>query len=286
MKICCLQCEEELEFLENLDTTSCPSCDITFDLSGLREAECPICYTPFDELDTVIICADCLTPHHKECWDENHGCSTYGCASASHQEIHAEEELNINNSQPPPMGESDMGMSICPSCGKEVSSTDTVCTSCGMLLNVPDEKAISKKHVGAFFQNVIKNLILFFKDVGQCWKRFTPHLFHAYGEAFSKYGVFRGRTSRGDFLRYCVLSAVILFLLSSFKIGNILVGAYITLTFLPGLALTVRRLRDTGLTPIYLLAFPVLPLLLLVPTVETEEETTAKDSNIQPDADK
>jgi hypothetical protein len=40
---------------------------------------CKICLCPIDA-DPAVICTQCRTPHHRECWDYNGGsCSIYGC---------------------------------------------------------------------------------------------------------------------------------------------------------------------------------------------------------------
>lgn len=40
---------------------------------------CPYCKTEFIEGDEIVICSDCEMPHHKECFIENKGCTTFGC---------------------------------------------------------------------------------------------------------------------------------------------------------------------------------------------------------------
>ncbi len=40
---------------------------------------CSYCQSPIKPGDQVQICTDCQAPHHQECWEENHGCTTYGC---------------------------------------------------------------------------------------------------------------------------------------------------------------------------------------------------------------
>lgn len=42
-------------------------------------AKCPFCQNPLDEHEEVRICNICKTPHHKECWEANGGCTTLGC---------------------------------------------------------------------------------------------------------------------------------------------------------------------------------------------------------------
>lgn len=40
---------------------------------------CPYCQTNIKNSADVIICSSCKTPHHKECWEENKGCTVFGC---------------------------------------------------------------------------------------------------------------------------------------------------------------------------------------------------------------
>jgi hypothetical protein len=53
---------------------------------------CPFCQTPIKPSDNVIVCSECEIPHHRECWNENHGCTTYGCrenpAAQSTRQLH------------------------------------------------------------------------------------------------------------------------------------------------------------------------------------------------------
>lgn len=44
---------------------------------------CPYCKTKIMEGDAVIVCPDCGMPHHAECWQENQGCTVFGCAGGA-----------------------------------------------------------------------------------------------------------------------------------------------------------------------------------------------------------
>ncbi len=39
---------------------------------------CPYCQFPIKQDSEVIVCIECKIPHHKECWEENDGCTTFG----------------------------------------------------------------------------------------------------------------------------------------------------------------------------------------------------------------
>ena len=40
---------------------------------------CPYCQTKIKDGVEYTVCAECGTPHHRECWEENRGCTTFGC---------------------------------------------------------------------------------------------------------------------------------------------------------------------------------------------------------------
>lgn len=40
---------------------------------------CPFCKTTFSATDDIVVCSSCEMPHHKDCWVENGGCTTFGC---------------------------------------------------------------------------------------------------------------------------------------------------------------------------------------------------------------
>ena len=43
---------------------------------------CPYCqYTIKPDVSIDVCSGDCKMPHHKECWDENGGCTTFGCSA-------------------------------------------------------------------------------------------------------------------------------------------------------------------------------------------------------------
>lgn len=41
--------------------------------------KCPFCKTLFKEDDVIVVCSTCEMPHHLSCWQENNGCTTFGC---------------------------------------------------------------------------------------------------------------------------------------------------------------------------------------------------------------
>ncbi len=47
------------------------------------DLRCPFCKDTFGEEAVTAECADCATPHHLACYDEQGGCSVYGCRSST-----------------------------------------------------------------------------------------------------------------------------------------------------------------------------------------------------------
>jgi hypothetical protein len=96
---------------------------------------CPYCQTNIKDTADKIICPDCRTPHHKECWEENKGCTTYGCKSNPNtekkesidigdrtieniQKMLVKEEVKVNTFE-------------CPNCSKQIEVSSVFCKYCG-----------------------------------------------------------------------------------------------------------------------------------------------------------
>jgi len=44
---------------------------------------CPYCQFPIKHESETVQCPACKSPHHQECWEENEGCTTFGCQETS-----------------------------------------------------------------------------------------------------------------------------------------------------------------------------------------------------------
>lgn len=84
---------------------------------------CPYCQTECYSGEEVGVCPGCNTAHHKECWNENRGCSMFGCAMAPPTEKRGELEIPVSywgrENKP------------CPSCGREILAAAVRCRFCG-----------------------------------------------------------------------------------------------------------------------------------------------------------
>lgn len=90
---------------------------------------CPYCKTEFKEGDDIVVCSSCDMPHHKDCWIENQGCTTFGCmgtikaADGSSTTVTA-TEISYED----PVSSSHV---FCTKCGAQNSSESAFCSKCG-----------------------------------------------------------------------------------------------------------------------------------------------------------
>lgn len=47
----------------------------------MSTARCAYCLWQLTEHDDAVACPECSTPYHRDCYAENDGCSTFGCAA-------------------------------------------------------------------------------------------------------------------------------------------------------------------------------------------------------------
>lgn len=88
---------------------------------------CPYCKTPFKEDDDIVICSACEMPHHKECWIENKGCTTFGCLGTikAADADPADGETVLLPTEEPSVNR------FCPRCGAPIAAGNAFCGSCG-----------------------------------------------------------------------------------------------------------------------------------------------------------
>lgn len=105
---------------------------------------CPYCKTKFTDGDDIVLCSTCDMPHHKDCWIENQGCTTFGCmgtiktvdgsvTSVTANEIHYEDSPPTNTN----------AFVFCTKCGSQNSRTSSFCSKCGNRLTASGNTAQS-----------------------------------------------------------------------------------------------------------------------------------------------
>lgn len=101
---------------------------------------CSFCKTPIEVDEEVVVCPACEVPHHKECWKENKGCTTFGC-SEQHYEPQGTNISDVCARCGMPLGD---GQDFCPKCGtRKGAPAVNVCDKCGAMLQ--EEQAFCPK---------------------------------------------------------------------------------------------------------------------------------------------
>lgn len=92
---------------------------------------CPYCKTEIKPEEEVKVCPACGIPHHLGCWEENKGCTTFGC-SEQHYEQQGTNISDVCAKCGAPLGD---GQDFCPKCGaRKGEPSVNVCGKCGAQL--------------------------------------------------------------------------------------------------------------------------------------------------------
>jgi hypothetical protein len=106
--------------------------------AGDPGATCPICQSGIGTDEVVVTCPGCHQAHHRECWSEVGGCSTYGCSQAP-----AIDKGNATASQPlTAWGDTKK----CPACGETIKSIALRCRFCKTDFSSVDPMSVRDLH--------------------------------------------------------------------------------------------------------------------------------------------
>lgn len=96
---------------------------------------CPYCKTAFTEEDDIVVCNSCEMPHHKSCWVDNKGCTTFGClGTIDTPKTQTAVETNENKQENREQVQSDS--IYCSKCGAKNKQEDSFCSKCGNMLHI------------------------------------------------------------------------------------------------------------------------------------------------------
>lgn len=102
---------------------------------------CPYCKTGFKPGDDIIVCSDCDMPHHKDCWIENQGCTTFGCLGTIKAADHAATSVTTTQMTYDDNGSAASDPNVfCTQCGARNVSTFSFCSHCGNRLTAVPER--------------------------------------------------------------------------------------------------------------------------------------------------
>ena len=130
---------------------------------------CPFCKTEIKEGEEIKVCPACGIPHHEGCWEENRGCTTFGC-SGQHYEIQGTNPTEVCSKCGAPLGD---GQAFCPKCGTPKISRQTNCGKCGTPLT-EGQKFCAKcgQKVGVMFDsNLTANINQYNATINQTAKK-------------------------------------------------------------------------------------------------------------------
>ena len=91
--------------------------------AGAPVGSCPFCLGALGAEEPTHSCPACHAVHHKECWDENGGCSVYGCTCVP--AVEARSALEV------PVSYWGQEHKPCPVCRQEILAAAVRCRHCG-----------------------------------------------------------------------------------------------------------------------------------------------------------
>ncbi len=113
---------------------------------------CPYCKSAFQEDDEVVICSACDMPHHKECWVESKGCTTFGCQGTVQGIDFVANNITCSvlkfDSTNKALQQNVGQPAFCSRCGFSLMADSAFCSKCGapvMAVQQLTQKAYSQK---------------------------------------------------------------------------------------------------------------------------------------------
>ena len=100
---------------------------------------CAGCNLPFEDDDDVVVCPECGTPQHRECYDKDTKCV---CAH-----LHGKDyawQGKVNNESPLPKEKTETVS--CPNCGYENPVGTPICKQCGMKFTIFGMNVVDAMH--------------------------------------------------------------------------------------------------------------------------------------------
>jgi ribosomal protein L37E len=102
-------------------------------LNAILGKTCPYCQTPIKPGEAVVFCSACGMPHHRQCWDEARGCTTFGCNG--NPVTNPSNHDGRTNLMVVDIDSDDLDAQFCSNCGSPVYDVNAAyCSRCGISL--------------------------------------------------------------------------------------------------------------------------------------------------------
>lgn len=95
---------------------------------------CPYCKTAFQPDDEIVVCSECDMPHHKDCWVENQGCTTFGCIGTIKSADNGSSSVTAREIELEDTRQPGGAVVYCTKCGAPNANTSSFCSKCGSRL--------------------------------------------------------------------------------------------------------------------------------------------------------
>lgn len=143
---------------------------------------------------------------------------------------------------------------FCPSCGTAVADENNVCPNCGTVLNVQQQNPEFQQADG-FDYNPEATVSPKNVTFGEAIKLF-----------FVNYANFKGRATIAEYWYVFLFNIIVGTVVSFIPYVSIVGYIYSLATLIPGLAITVRRLHDTGKSGkyIFMSLIPFAGIIILI----------------------
>lgn len=99
--------------------------------------KCPVCKKEFKDGDDIVVCPQCGTPHHRQCYEIENRCFYQDRHSEGFSyEEYAQEQNNAENADGTSQGNGQQRTSVCPRCKAENPENMFYCGKCGFPLGM------------------------------------------------------------------------------------------------------------------------------------------------------
>ncbi len=100
--------------------------------------KCPVCNNTFAEGEDIVVCPECGTPFHRECWEKTNRCIN--------EDKHGEFTWSPDITVEPIVSDDSTISKLCPSCSARNDENATTCKNCGEPLEEEYDFSVYQQH--------------------------------------------------------------------------------------------------------------------------------------------